>query len=235
MRKVVADIPEARFGIFAFERLAFPLTQLTFDHAYLDAVIEGGIYDGLIFDRTATDLGNAFSIITKKKQNMPDLYQNVNYVVLLSDGNLTESYKAQIDEPLLELAQAGVTVIPVGIGNTDTTGIPIKEEGKCVDKFIVKDDEYKSISLQTDTLQHIATTTKGSYFGEADIFELVNYLRNNALKDVFVNAATTQRQKNDISWIFILIATIAMMGYMILDINVDLQIKKYFKKILHRS
>ena len=54
MRRVLAGMPDARFGIMAFERLAFPVTQMTYDHGYLAEVIEHGLFVGLIYERTAT-------------------------------------------------------------------------------------------------------------------------------------------------------------------------------------
>ncbi|MGY8814814.1 MAG: vWA domain-containing protein [Gammaproteobacteria bacterium] len=226
MKSVISDIPEARFGIFVYERLTFPITQLTFDHAYLDTVIDQGIYDGLIFDRTATQLGKALSNIIQKKQTIPEQYENIEYIILLTDGNLKGDYQFKLEETIAQLVNHDIKVVPVGIGNPDPTAIPIKEEGKCVDKFIVKEDQLITIPLNSETLQFIATSTNGQYFGEGETQNLVSYLRDNALEDTFVDSGISQRQRNDISWIFMVISTLALFGYIYLDSNLRINFRK---------
>jgi len=226
MKDVVSDIPEARFGIVVYERLAFPITQLTFDHAYLDTVIEQGIFDGLIFDRTATQLGKALSTITHKKQNLPEHYQNLKYIILLTDGNLMGDYQRNMEETISKLAQHELKVVPVGIGNLEPTAIPIKENGKCVDKFIVKEDTLITIPLKSETLQFIASSTNGQYFGEGETENLVSYLRDNALEDTFIDSGISQRQRNDVSWIFMVISSLALFGYIFLDSNLSIKFTK---------
>jgi hypothetical protein len=226
MKNVITDIPEARFGIFVYERLAFPITQLTFDHAYLDTVIEEGIFDGLIFDRTATQLGKALSTIIHKKQKLPEHYQNLKYIILLTDGNLKGDYQLTMEETLTELGQYELKVVPVGIGNIEPTAIPIQEDGKCVDKFIVKEDNLITIPIKSETLQFIATSTNGQYFGEGEIQNLISYLRDNALEDTFIESGISQRQRNDISWIFMVISSLALFGYIFLDSNLSINFTK---------
>jgi Ca-activated chloride channel homolog len=226
MKSVVTEIPEARFGIFVYERLTFPITQLTFDHAYLDTVIDQGIYDGLIFDRTATQLDKALSNIVQKKQNIPEQYENLKYIILLTDGNLKGDYEKRLEETIIQLVNHEIKVVSVGIGNPEPTAIPIKEEGKCVDKFIVKEDKLITIPLNSDTLQFIATSSNGQYFGEGETEDLVSYLRENALEDIFIDSGFSQRQRNDISWIFIMIFTLALFGYIFLDSNLSIKFKK---------
>jgi hypothetical protein len=49
MRDIVSGIPEGRFGIVAFDRFAFPVTQMTRDHDYIREVLEHGVHIGLTF------------------------------------------------------------------------------------------------------------------------------------------------------------------------------------------
>ena len=226
MREVITDIPEARYGIYVYERLTFPITQMTFDHVYLDTVIEHGIYDGLVFDRTSTQLGKAFSTLVSKKQRFPEIYSNLKNIILISDGNLTDDYRQILEQPVDYLQQAELSVISVGIGNLEPTPIPIKEDGKCVDKVIVKEGNLVTISLRTDTLQYIADSTQGQYFGEGEVADLVAYLRERTLEDTFVDSEISQRQRNDISWVFLLFSSLMLFGYMLLDSNLSISFKK---------
>ena len=71
MSDVLVGVPEARFGIFAFDRFAFPITHLTRDRTYLYEVIEQGVHVGLTFEATRTELANALSVVAMKKARFP--------------------------------------------------------------------------------------------------------------------------------------------------------------------
>jgi hypothetical protein len=227
MRSVISSIPEGRFGIFVFERLAFPITHMTYDHTYLDSVVEYAIYDGLIFDRTGSRLGNALTALAEKKIKLPDVYKNVNTVILLSDGNLKGDYIRELEEPIKKVTESGLSIVSVGIGNSDPTPIPIKEDGSCVDKFIVKEGTLITMGLQSDSLKYVSQSTSGKYYGEGELTPLITHLRDNSLKDTLINADITQRQRTDLSWIFLLISSISLFGYMWLDLNLG---TKLFRK-----
>jgi len=220
MQTVIEGVPEGRFGIFVFERLTFPITHMTFDHDYLETVIEHGIYDGLIYDRTATLVGPAFTTIAGKKASLPDIYGNVDHVILLTDGNFEGDYNRFLAEPLRNLERENIKIVPVGIGDQKPAPIPVQENGECVNKFIVKEGNLVTIPLRTDVLQYIATMTKSRYFGEAESDALVSYLRDDALEKTFINSQLAERQRSDISWIFLLIASIALFGFIALDMDI---------------
>lgn len=223
IKSVIRAIPEARFGFFVYERLTFPITHMTYDHNYLDDVIEYGLFDGMIFDRTATLTGRAFDTVARKKEMLPEIYGNVQYVILVTDGNIDGDYRRILEEPLLNLENADISIIPVGIGNQEPTPIPINEDGKCVNKFIVKEDRHIGIALRADILQYIATATKGQYFGEVETDALVKFLRDEGLKNTFIRSGIGQRQRDDVSWVFLIIASLALFGFMLLDLNVKLR------------
>ena len=225
IKNVIREIPEARFGLVVYERLAFPITHMTYDHNYLGEVVEHGIFDGMIFDRTSTFMGNAFNTIVQKKKALSHIYGNVQYVILLSDGNLDRDYRKALEEPLLNLGAAEIKIIPVGIGNQEATPIPINEDGKCVNKFIVKEGNHIGISLRADVLKYIAAATKGQYFGEAESDALVKFLRDEGLESTFVTSGTGQRQRDDISWLFLIVGSVSLFGFMVMDLNVRLGYK----------
>jgi hypothetical protein len=198
---------------------------MTYDHNYLDNVVEHGIFDGMIFDRTSTFVGNAFNTIVQKKKVLSHIYGNVQYVILLSDGNIDGDYRKTLEESLLNLGAAEIKIIPVGIGNQEATPIPISEDGKCVNKFIVKEDNHIGIGLRADVLKYVATATKGQFFGEVESDALVRFLRDEGLENTFVNSGTGQRQRDDISWLFLIVGSLSLFGFMVMDLDVRLSYK----------
>jgi len=102
IRDVLSGVPEGRFGIVAFDRLAFPVTQLTYDHAYLNEALDNALFIGMTFQATRTDLGNALSVIARKKRSLPQIYGKVRYAILLSDGYLDDSgWRESLEQPSL--------------------------------------------------------------------------------------------------------------------------------------
>lgn len=218
MRKVLAGVPEGKFGIAAYERITFPITHMTYDHGYLEEVIEHGIYPGMIYDRTDTQTGRALAVIAEKKQKLPEAYGDLEYIILLSDGYMGRVSRATLEDPLRKLKDAGIKVISVAIANERPTPIPIEENGACVNKFIVKDGELVTIPLDSETLQAVARETGGKYYGEAEMDQLVAFIRENTLARTLVEGEDVlQRPRDDVSWIFLILASIGLLGYILID------------------
>ncbi|MBT8099450.1 MAG: VWA domain-containing protein, partial [Gammaproteobacteria bacterium] len=129
VRSTINAIPEARVGIFAFDRFAFPVSQLTTDRSYTEEVLDNGLYVGLMLEATQTEIANALSVVAAKKKRLPDIYANVRHVVLLSDGHVSGRFRQRLQGPLAELRDQGVRVSSVGIGNPVATPITDTEQG----------------------------------------------------------------------------------------------------------
>ncbi len=212
MRDVITGIPEARFGIIAFDRFAFPITHLTRDRTYLDDVIEEGIHIGLTFEATRTELANALLVAAAKKNRLPDIYGNVSDIILLSDGHIGGDYTRSLREPLQGLREAGLRMLAVGIGNPGETPIMSMEREQCANEFIELDGKVVNIPLRDDILKHIATETNGQYFAEADTENLLRVLRNNLAQVEDNQTIAGGRHRRDISTVFLLIASLALFG-----------------------
>lgn len=215
--EIINEIPEAKFGIIAFDRLAFPVTQITHNRNYLEQAIEFGLHVGFTYDATATNIGNALSVIAGKKQRLPQYYGDVRHVILISDGHLEGDYQTRLRVPFIELQKAGISVVSMGIGNAGETPVPITTEGGQCRKDYYTDLQGKRIHvpLRDDILTFISAATEGAYFGESQTEELIQYLKNNGLEDIEEEAASTERLRRDVSWIFMTLATIALIGLMI--------------------
>ena len=213
MRGVMAKIPEGKFGIVAFDRLAIPITQMTYDQAYLGEVIEHGLFVGLSYQSTATKIANALSVVAGKKNRLPEIYGNVSHVILLSDGHVGGSYQRRLQGALADLRKAGVKVLAVGIGNPGETPIPVRTPGgACARERASAEGKTVLIPLRDDILTFIAAGTRGQYFGEGATDALVEYLRENGLRNIARDAVLDKKLRRDASFWFLVVATFAALG-----------------------
>ncbi len=218
MQDVIAGVPEARFGIAVFDRFTFPITQLTYSHSYLDSVINNALFIGMTYRATDTDLINALKVVAGKKQTMPQLYKNVEHVILLSDGHLEDDdWRQQLEQPLKDLLEAGITLLVVGIGNAVDTPVPLTDqEDVCSDTMIVIDGKTIRIPFRSDILQVIASGSQGKYFEESETGKLIRYLREETLADITAEVQFSEEQRKSIGWIFLIPAAMALFGLFLL-------------------
>ncbi|MGY8814701.1 MAG: vWA domain-containing protein [Gammaproteobacteria bacterium] len=224
MREVLSEIPEARFGIVMFDRFAFPITQMTNNFDYLNEVIDEGIDIGMTFEATKTELANALGVIAEKKTKLPNIYGNVKKLILISDGFVSGDYRRRFSEPLSLLRNAGVEVMVVGIGNPGETPIMSTERNQCINENIEMDGEVVLIQMRDDVLKFIAAETKGQFFAETDTEGLVQQLRSGLDIVDEENGNNLARHRNDISSIFLIMASLSLFGLIALGANLR---KKY--------
>lgn len=216
MREALTAVPEARFGILAFDRVAFPITQMTHDHDYLEEVIEEALNPGLFFEATATELGAALSAVAQKKERLPEIFGNVENVILLSDGHVGGGFRRRLAEPIRELQEAGVRVLSVGVGNPEPTPISrTASDGKCIGKHIEVDGQTVAIPLRDDILKFVASETGGRYFAEGETEELAAWLRESMFEEVEDSPGLAGRRQ-DVSWFFLIPSTIGLIGLLVL-------------------
>jgi hypothetical protein len=208
-------IPEARAGIVAFDRFAFPVTQMTADHDYLREVIDNGLYVGLMLAATQTDIANALSVVAGKKNRLPGIYGEVEHVVLLSDGHVDGDYRRRLSRSVEELRAAGIRVSAVGIGNPVETPIADSENGQCVGRYIEQNGDRVLIPLRADVLKFVATESGGEYFAENETSRLIDTLRAELRVRVAADSATAGPRR-DVSLLFLGIATLALLGFLYL-------------------
>jgi hypothetical protein len=219
MRKVLTDIPEARFGIVVFDRFAFPITQMTNNFEYLNEVIDEAIHIGMTFEATKTELANALRVIAEKKTKLPDIYGNVKKLILISDGFVSGDYRRRFSEPLSLLRNVGMEVMVVGIGNPGDTPIMSTDRNQCVNENIEMDGEVVLIQMRDDVLKFIAAETKGQFFAETDTEGLIQQLRSGLDIVDEDNGSSIARHRNDISSIFLIMASLSLFGLIALGAN----------------
>jgi Ca-activated chloride channel homolog len=216
MHNILNDVPEGRFGIMVFARLAFPVTQMTFNHKYLHDVIDNGLHVGMIFEATATSISNSLKQVARKKATFPDLYGNVKYVILFSDGYVEGDWRHEMTLSIAELKQVDIKVITIGIGNPGETPMPKMSGEDCLDEYLQSNGRTLRIPLQDDLLKFVATESGGEYFGEGTVDELTQFIRDQTLSMAAEDTPFTEDQRRDISWIFLLSATIAIFIFLLL-------------------
>jgi Ca-activated chloride channel family protein len=216
MKNVIAGLPEARFGIIAFDRFAFPVTHMTRDQDYLREVIDQAVHIGLTFEATRTELANALNVTAEKKIRLPQIYGNVKHVILLSDGHISGDYVRNLSQPLKQLRDAGISILAVGVGNPGETPIMNTDRDQCTNEFIETDGKVVFIPLRDDILKYIATESKGLYFAEGDGAGLLRYLKAGLTQVETADATAGGRYRRDVSLMFLLTGTIAMFGLLVL-------------------
>jgi hypothetical protein len=212
MLQTLDAVPEARSGIVAFDRFAFPITSMTDDRSYLGEVIDNGLYIGLTYEATQTNLANALTVVAEKKQRLPEIFGEVEQVVLLSDGHVEGDYQTRLQRPVQALRAANISVLAVGIGNPDDTPVTGTEAGQCSNQHIEIDGQKVMIPLRADVLKHIASETRGQYFSEPEAAGLTEVLRAELHQYTGSDADTGQRR--DLSSVFLGIGTLGLFGFL---------------------
>jgi len=223
MREILGGVPEARFGIFAFDRFAFPITQMTTDFDYLNDVIEEGVHIGMTFEATKTELANALGVIVDKKSRLPDIFGDITKVILISDGYVSGDFRRRLSVPLTRLRNTGVQVLTVGIGNPGETPIMASERGQCLNESINLDGETVLIPLRDDVLKFIASETQGLYFAEGETERLIETLRAGLVLIPGGEDSQIDSYRKDISVYFLTLASIALLGLILLRLKLKLE------------
>ncbi len=218
MRQTIESVPEAEFGIVAFDRFAFPVTHMTSDQAYLGDVVENGLYVGLMLDATQTQIANALTVVADKMERLPDALGDVTHVVVLSDGHVTGAFERRLQSPLQRLKDRGVRVSAVGIGNPEPTPIADNRNGQCINEAIEVNGERVLIPLRSDILKVIATEGAGSYYTEREAGALSSALRD-GLTPALAGTDSASTPRRDVSGVFVAIATFALLGFVYLPVR----------------
>lgn len=213
LQESVVAIPEARMGLFAFDRFAFPISQMTTDRTYLREVIERGLYSGLMLQATQTNISNALNAVALKRERLPNIYGQVSHVVLLSDGYVGGGFRRRLAEPIRMLRENNVKVSTVAVGNPIETPIADSEGESCVSRHIEMNGDKVMIPLRTDVLKFIATETGGDHFSENETARLVQVLRSELTYQELTDNLADDGPRRDSSTIFLALAILALLGY----------------------
>jgi Ca-activated chloride channel family protein len=209
MADLVTELPSARFAFSAFSGLAFTLSEFSWDRQYLMNIIQNGIFIEVV-PMPGSDISNALHMIVEKKTGEPPIYEELDYVILLSDGDIDNAAYEKLKELVPPLRDSGITVIGVGIGSDDAIPIPTLDgNGECVaDQFERADGREFYTILYDRPIRFLPEETGGAYFHESEQTQLVEYLRTKLTESSEQQVPPVQTK--DIGNIFLAISTVIL-------------------------
>ena len=205
MRRLVNQMPDARFLIFGYAGLAFPLSTFSDERDYLNDVIEHGVYVDVI-PKPGSDLTNALQSLNAAK-NSNARYADVSQVVLLTDGNMGELLEESAMVAVDSLRRAGVALITVGVGAVEGQYVPeIDTRGRFSGGYETLVDGRLFVTyLQERTLETLANKSGGAYFSVSESDRIIAHVRRTqpALGEVDLTEPILVGFR-DVSWMLLL-------------------------------
>jgi Ca-activated chloride channel family protein len=175
-KDIILSLPDDRIGLIAFAGKAFLQAPLTVDH---EAVIESiDQLDTEVIPRGGTNLSAA---VTLALETVKEAKIGPSALVLFSDGEALEGV-GEVERVRNEAAEAGLTILSVGVGTPEGSIIPeVDEAGKPIPGVFVKDENGQVVRtrLTPEPLQALATRN-GSYLhlgGAASLTRVVEQVR----------------------------------------------------------
>ncbi len=146
-----------RIGIVAFAGSAITMCPLTLDYGaarmFLDAV------DTHSVPEPGTDIAGALLQAAESFEQSTDKHK---VIILISDGEHLEEEDGEPVEAAKELADKGVAIYTVGVGDPKGSSIPVPTPDGVVDKTDA-DGEVVITRLDEDTLRKITLAGSGKY------------------------------------------------------------------------
>ena len=179
MRQVMAEVPEACFGIVSFTHLAFPTTSLTCDRIILEEALR---YDTEV-DRIpirGSNIFNALGVVLQRIQEPKGLYHDVTHIVVFTDGGTPPpGYAKTVADFQSQMRRSSLKVTFVGIGSTEGATIPLYDsQGLFTGEYATVDGVRYFTFLQESFLRDLAEKFGGTYLPEVEADELVRILRS---------------------------------------------------------
>ena len=208
MQDIVREFPGAHFGLMAFSKLSFVLAEPGFDREYLQEVIANGIIIETV-PFPGSDISNALHVFLEKKNEEPRVFEGINNIILLSDGDFSGEDIQELDLAISRLKDDGVSISVIGIGSDEGVPIPTLDPGgECLEgQFERADGKEFYTHLVEDQLRYLAQETGGDYFHETDLQDL-----NASMLGRFepVENPVQEGFSEDISILFMLLATFSL-------------------------
>lgn len=179
IRRTMAEVPEACFGIITFAGLAFPLTSLLCDRAMLEEALR---YD-MEVDRIpirGSNIFTALGVALQRISNPQEIYRDVTHIVVFTDGGTPPSgYAKTLSEFQAQMRRYSLKVTIVGIGNTEGATIPLYDgQGLFTGEYATVNGVRYFTFLQESFLRDVAQHLDGTYLSESATAELVRILRS---------------------------------------------------------
>ncbi len=210
LKTIVTGLPAAEFAFAGFSELTFPFTELSFDKLYLQEVIDNGLFVESV-PVPGSDIGNALLLIAEKKTIEPTVYAGVEHVLLVSDGDFSEEVSRKLSESFPVMKEAGIVVDSIGFGSVDGLPIPtLDAQRNCLEgRFERAEGKEFYTRLFEQPLRMIAEQSGGQYFAANEQQKLLSYLASSQHE---ATGLKLPPQAEDLSPIFLLLATLSLFG-----------------------
>ena len=180
VRGLIGRLEGDRIGVICFAGDAVVQCPLTLDYGAARILLDS--VDVTTVARGGTNLAEA---LTQAKRSFVSEEQKYKILILLTDGESTEGDPGGV---AAELAEAGVRVFPIGIGDPRGTLIPITDERGQTRYLQNAEGETVKSSLDEAMLQAIARVTGGEYHrstaGEFELDRIYDSIRQEEEKEL---------------------------------------------------
>jgi Ca-activated chloride channel family protein len=153
--KSLPDLSGNRLGIVTFAGMSFPQAELTDDFQALGFVIKNWITVD-----SAPSYGSNIGMALSEAAALFEENDKKKVITLFSDGG--HDRPKNLEAVLTDVGAKQITVVSVGIGNTNGSKIPVYENGEFKEWFKI-DDKEAVTRLNDEMLKEIADATGGKY------------------------------------------------------------------------
>jgi hypothetical protein len=208
MSQIVSDLPGARFGFTGFSGLSFVLSEMSYDRQYLFNIINNGIFVEVV-PLPGSDIANALHVMIEKKREQPQVYEHVDYVILISDGDLATEDINALESMSPFVREENIELISIGVGSDDGIPIPTLDvNNNCLDgQYERADGKEFYTNLVDSSLRTIADETGGKYFHESEQEEVIVYLKS---KLELLTSNRPPQQTENLNGILLAISTVSL-------------------------
>jgi Ca-activated chloride channel family protein len=201
--KIVEDNPDEKMGIILFAGSAMWQCPMTYDSQalkmFLQSVEVGSLPMG------GTQISDAILLASKAVEKE---LSNGKVMILISDG---EDHDSKIKEAINKAKKVGLKIITIGIGTTDGSPVPVKDESGIIKDYIKDRTGQVVVSkINVNLLKSVASETGGKYFDvsgkdiSGELSKAVRDLEKNK------NEVTQRDSKIDRFQIFLFVALVLL-------------------------
>jgi len=197
-KRIISELIELlhgdRIAFIPYAAQAYPQLPLTSDYSAAKIFLEAINTDMLSSQGTA--IGEA---IQTAINYFEDSNQSSKILIILSDG---EDHQQGATEMIQEVKEKGIRIFTIGLGTTQGTTIPIKENGQTFPKRD-KDGEVVITKLNQALLEEIAQEGDGKYFDGSNTQQVIDNLQkvlNNIEKNEYESQVFSD-YKDQFQWL----------------------------------
>ena len=219
--KIIDKLGSDRVGIIIYAGNSYPLLPITTDHAAANMFLQNANPDMVSSQGTAI---NEALELAKTYYNNDE--QTNRFLIIISDG---EDHQEETKQVALNLANEGVKIYTVGVGNTEKGGpIPMRLNGSMIG--YKKDNKGETVITRRmpEVLQGIADAANGIYL-DGNVTE--NPVKQ--ISDIITNAQKSEFEtkqfsdyKDQFQW-FLAIAIL----FLLLDVFLFEKKTKWLRKV----